>query len=83
MKRRLESTEKLDKAQITSTELSEWKKENKAKMEILTEANEGNLYTTTKQAIICMTIERKRYREAQQQESNIGTAAAESPGRQN
>jgi len=74
---------KLDKAQITSTELSEWKNDNKAKMEILTEANEGNLNTATKQAIICTTIERKRYREAQQQESNTGTAAAESPGRKN
>jgi len=75
--------EKLGKAQFTSTELAEWKKENKVKMEILTEANEGNLYTATKQAIICMPIERKRYREAQQQEPNTGTAVAESPGRKN
>ena len=75
---------KLDKAQITSTELAEWKSENKVKMETLTEANDGNVYSATKQAIKIMTNERKRYREAQEKANqNTGTAAAEPPGQQN
>ena len=75
---------KLDKAQITSTELAEWKSENKVKMETLTEANDGNVYSATKQAIKIMTNERKRYREAQEKANqNTGTAAAEHPGQQN
>jgi len=71
---------KLDKANITSAQLEALKAANPETEQILLLANDGNIYSTTKQIVVYMNKERQLYIESQQK---TGTAEAGFPGREN
>jgi len=57
---------KLDKANITSVQLTAWKECNTEKSNRLKEANNSNISKATNQVIVCMIKERESYIDTQQ-----------------